>query len=74
MIRGLEHLSDEDMLKVGVALPGKGSRRPSSTFPIPKGGLKAGEGHFTRAYMDRTKRAGFKLKESQLRSDISFLK
>lgn len=62
------------MLKVGIVLPGEGSRETSQHIPIPKGGLKAGKGHFKRACTDRTKREDFKLKENQLRLDtVSFL-
>ena len=42
MIRGLEHLSYEDRLKVGVVQPGeeKAPGRPYSSLPVPKGGLQ----------------------------------
>jgi len=38
--------------------------RPQSSLPVPEGAYKrAGEGLFTRAWSDRTKGNGFKLKE-----------
>uniref|UniRef100_A0A8B9F9T5 Reverse transcriptase domain-containing protein n=1 Tax=Amazona collaria TaxID=241587 RepID=A0A8B9F9T5_9PSIT len=41
IIRGLEHLSYEDRLRVGAAQPGeeKAAGRPHSSLPIPEGGL-----------------------------------
>ncbi|GAB0176432.1 mitochondrial enolase superfamily member 1 [Grus japonensis] len=70
MIRGLEHLSYEDRLrKLGLFSLEKrrlqGVLRPA--FQYLK---KAGGGLFTRAYSDRTRGNGFKLKDSSFRLDI----
>ncbi|RMC11935.1 hypothetical protein DUI87_11063 [Hirundo rustica rustica] len=73
MIRGLEHLSCEGMLKAGVVQAGeeKAPRRPQSTFQYLKRTYKrAGAGLFTRAWNDRTRQSGFKLKENKFRLDI----
>ena len=42
MIRGLEHLSYEDRLRLGIVPPGeeKPLRRPYSSLPVPKGTLQ----------------------------------
>ena len=51
MLRGLEHLSCEDRLRVGVVQPGeeKAPGRPYSSLQVSKGVYKkAGEGLFTR--------------------------
>ena len=42
MIRGMEHLSYEDRLRVWVVQPGeeKAPGRPYSGLPVPKGGLQ----------------------------------
>jgi len=42
MIRGLEHLSYEDRLRVGVVQPGqeKAAGRPCCGLPVPEGGLQ----------------------------------
>ncbi|PKU40960.1 hypothetical protein llap_8746 [Limosa lapponica baueri] len=42
MIRGLEHLSYEDRLRVGVVHPGeeKALQRPYCSFPVPEGCLE----------------------------------
>ncbi|KAJ7418000.1 hypothetical protein BTVI_30781 [Pitangus sulphuratus] len=74
MIRGLEHLSYEDRL------------RDLRLFSLEKGGLhgdliaafqylkeaykRDGEGLFTRAWRDRTRRNGFQLKEGRFGLDI----
>jgi len=72
MIRGLEHLSYEERLRVGVVQPEeeKAVGRPYSSLPVPEGAYKrAGEGLFTRACSDRTRGSGFKLKEGRFRLD-----
>jgi len=66
MIRGLEHLSYEEMLRV-LELFSMEKRRLQgdlvAAFQYPKGAYKkAGEELFTRAGSDRTRGNGFKLK------------
>ncbi|GAB0187583.1 hypothetical protein GRJ2_001223600 [Grus japonensis] len=73
LIRGLEHLSYEDRLRVGMVQPGEKAAlgRPYSSLPVPKGTYrKAGEGLFTRSWSDRTRGNGFKLKEGRFRFDV----
>ncbi|GAB0176000.1 hypothetical protein GRJ2_000065200 [Grus japonensis] len=74
LIRGLEHLSYEDRLRE-LGLFSLEKRRLQGTsncgFPVPEGAYrKAGEGLFTRAWSDRTRGNGFKLKEGRFRLDI----
>ena len=46
-------------------------RRSYSGLPVPEGAYRnAGDGLFLRAGNDRTRRNGFKLKESRYRLDI----
>jgi len=73
MIRGLEHLCCEERLKE-LGLFSLEKRRLlgnlTAAFHYPKGDYKrAGERHFTRAWSDRTRGNGFKLKEVGLRLD-----
>ncbi|GAB0203058.1 hypothetical protein GRJ2_002771400 [Grus japonensis] len=73
LIRGLEHLSCEDRLRVGVVQPGVKAAlgRSNCGFPVPEGAYrKAGEGLFIRECSDRTRGDGFKLKEGRFRLDI----
>ncbi|GAB0205580.1 hypothetical protein GRJ2_003023600 [Grus japonensis] len=73
LIRGLEHLSYEDRLRVGIVQPGekKALGRPNCGLPVPEGAYrKDGEGLFTRVCSDRTRGNGFKLKEGRFRVDI----
>jgi len=74
VIRRLEHLSCEDRLRE-LGLFSLEERRLWAdlivAFQCLKGASeKAGEGLFTRACSDRTRRNGFKLKEGRFTSDI----
>ncbi|GAB0179331.1 hypothetical protein GRJ2_000398400 [Grus japonensis] len=63
MIRELEHLSDEEKRRLQGDL--------IAAFQYQKGACrKAGEGLFARAWSDRMRDNGFKLKESRFRLDI----
>ena len=71
MIGGLEHLSYEDGLRE-LGLFSLEKRRLQedlrAAFQYLEGAYKkAGEGHFTRAWSDRTRGNGFKLKEGRFR-------
>jgi len=74
MIRGLEHLSCEERLRE-LGLFSLEKRRLQghlvADFQCLRGVHKrAGEGLFTRAWSDRTRRKSFKLKEGRFRLDI----
>ncbi|GAB0186757.1 hypothetical protein GRJ2_001141000 [Grus japonensis] len=75
MIRGLEHLSCEDRLRE-FGLFSLEKRRLwgdlITAFQYLKEGAykKSGEGLFTRAWSDRTRGNGFKLKEGRFKLDI----
>ncbi|GAB0180132.1 hypothetical protein GRJ2_000478500 [Grus japonensis] len=74
LIRGLKHLSYEDRLRE-LGLFSLEKRRLQedliATFQYLKGTYrKAGEGVLTRAWSDRTRGNGFKLKEGRFRLDI----
>jgi len=59
--------------RVGAVQPGeeKAPWRPWSSLAVPEGAYKkAGEGHFTRAWSDRTGANGFRLEEGRFRLDI----
>ena len=74
MIRGLEHLScDERLRELGMFSLGKRRLQEDlrAAFQYPKGAYrKAGEGLFTRAWSERTRGNGFKLKEGRFRLGI----
>jgi len=74
MTRGLEHLSCEERLRE-LRLFSLEKRRLqgdlTAAFQYLKGAYKkAVEGLFARAYSDRTRDDGFKLKEARFRLDI----
>ncbi|GAB0190550.1 hypothetical protein GRJ2_001520300 [Grus japonensis] len=74
MIKGLEHLSCEDRLReLGLFSLEKRMLRGDrlAAFQYLKGAYKkAGEGLFTKAWSDRTRGNGFKLKKGRFRLDI----
>jgi len=71
MIQGLEHLSCEDRLReLGLLSLEKRRLRGDLVAALQylKGAYrKAGKGLFTRAWRDRTRGNGFKLKEGRFR-------
>jgi len=74
MIRGLEHLSYEERL-IELGLFSLEERRPQgdliAAFQYLKGAYKkAGEGIFTRAWSDRRRGNGFKLKVDGFRLEM----
>jgi len=75
MIQGVEHLSYEDRLKQsGLFSLEKRILQGDLTaiFQYLKGAYKkAGEGLTTRAWSDRTRGNGFKLKEGRFRLDLT---
>jgi len=74
MVRGMEHLSCEDMLRELGLFSLKKRRLQGdlrAAFQYLKGAYKqAGEGLLTRACSNRTRGNGFKLKEGRFRLDI----
>ncbi|PKU40792.1 hypothetical protein llap_8903 [Limosa lapponica baueri] len=73
MTRGLERLSYEDRLRVGVVQSGeeKAPGRPYSPFQyLEVAYRKGGEGSFIRECSDRMRGNGFNLKEDKFRLDI----
>ncbi|KAK4816939.1 hypothetical protein QYF61_025435 [Mycteria americana] len=70
MIRGLEHLSYEDRLRVGVVQPGEEDAlgRPYSSLPGTY--RKDRDRLFSKACCDRTRSNGFKLREGRFRLDV----
>ena len=73
LIRGLEHLSYEDRLReLGLFSLEEGRSQEDIivAFQYLKGAYKkSGEGLVTRAWSDRTRGNGFKLKEGRFRLD-----
>jgi len=70
MIRGLEHLSYEERLRVGVVRPGeeKAPGRPKCGLSTDKGGLQERWRQlFTKACSDRTRGNRPQLKEGEFR-------
>jgi len=73
MIRGLEHFSCEERLRVWAVQPGeeKAVGRLYNSLPVPEGAYrKDGENIIARACCDRTRSNGFKLREGRFRLDI----
>ncbi|PKU43850.1 hypothetical protein llap_5846 [Limosa lapponica baueri] len=72
MIRGLEHLSQEDRLSRLFSLEKRRLQEDLiAAFQYLKMAYrKAREGLFIREWSDRTRRNGFKLKEERFRLDI----
>ncbi|GAB0175482.1 hypothetical protein GRJ2_000013400 [Grus japonensis] len=72
MIRGLEHLCYGDRLSWDCSAGEKKALgKTYCGLPVPKGAYrKAGEGLFTRAWSDRTRGNGLKLKEGRFRLDM----
>ena len=71
MVRGMEHFSHEDRLRaLGLFSLQKRRLLGHLTAPFQCLKKKAGEGLFSRAFRDRTKCNGLKLKEAVFRMDI----
>ncbi|KAK4822133.1 LOW QUALITY PROTEIN: hypothetical protein QYF61_010256 [Mycteria americana] len=71
-IRGMEHLSYEERLRVVVVQPGeeKALGRPYCSLSVLKGGLQERGGQNFLACCDRTRENAFKLKEGRIRLDV----
>jgi len=74
MVRGLEHLSYEERLRELELFSLEKRRQLGHLFAsfqyVKDASKKAGEGLLTRAWSDRTRSNGFKLKEGRFRLDI----